>query len=72
MSYVDLTWFQVLEGIRFAFPNALARVEATIPRLLGLAERVRDRSGLAAYLASDRRLPFNRDGIFRAYPELDP
>jgi glutathione S-transferase len=26
---------------------------------------------LAAYLASERRLPFNQEGIFRHYPELD-
>ena len=34
-------------------------------------ERVAARPRIAAYLASPRRIPFNEDGIFRHYPELD-
>jgi glutathione S-transferase len=71
LSYADLSVFHVLEGLAYAFPRAFARNEATIPGLLGLRERVRERPGIAAYLASDRRLPFNEKGIFRHYPELD-
>ena len=70
-SYVDLSVFHVLAGLRYAFPKAMARQEASIPRLLELAERVAARPRLAAYLASKRRLPFNEQGIFRHYPELD-
>lgn len=71
ISYVDLSLFQVLEGLDYAFPRAFARASAAIPGLLGLRERVRQRPRLAAYLASDRRLAFNESGIFRRYPELD-
>lgn len=71
ISYVDLSMFQVLEGLAYAFPRAFARASAAIPKLLALRERVRVRPRLAAYLASDRRLAFNESGIFRRYPELD-
>ena len=70
-SYADLSAFQVIEGLRYAFPNALAALEPRIPRLLALRDRVAARPRLAAYLASERRLPFNQQGIFRHYPELD-
>jgi len=70
-SYVDLSMFQVLEGLAYAFPKALEAAEATMPSLVQLRRRVAARSGVAAYLASERRLPFNEDGIFRSYPELD-
>ena len=70
-SYVDLSLFQLLAGLRYAFPNALARVENRTPRLLALHDRVSARPRVAKYLASDRRVPFNQDGIFRHYPELD-
>jgi glutathione S-transferase len=69
LCYADLSAFQLLEGLRYAFPNAMARVPA--PRLDALAEHVRARPRIAAYLASERRLPFNEEGIFRRYPELD-
>jgi glutathione S-transferase len=71
-SYVDLSIFQVLAGLGYAFPNALARFAPEIPLLLGLRDRVAARPRLAAYLASERRLPFNQHGLFRHYPELDP
>ncbi len=70
-SYVDLSLFQVIEGLRYAFPKAMAEVEPTVPGLLKLRDRVAARPGVAAYLKSPRRLPFNEDGIFRRYPELD-
>lgn len=71
LSYVDLSVFQVLEGLSYAFPSAFARQIKAIPRLLALRDRVRERPRIAAYLASDRRIPFNESGIFRRYPELD-
>jgi glutathione S-transferase len=70
-TYADLSAFQVVEGLRYAFPNAMARIEPDVPRLIALRERVAARPRIAAYLASDRRLPFNQQGIFRHYPELD-
>lgn len=71
LSYVDLSLFQVVAGLRYAFPNMMAGLEAEIPALSALHERVAAQPGIAAYLASARRLPFNEEGIFRHYPELD-
>jgi len=70
-SYVDLSVFQVIAGLDYAFPKAMARNEAAIPGLRALATRIAARPRLAEYLASKRRLPFNEQGIFRHYPELD-
>ncbi len=70
-SYADLGAFQVVEGLRYAFPGAMKRQARRIPRLLALHARVAQRPAIAAYLASPRRIPFNEDGIFRRYPELD-
>jgi glutathione S-transferase len=70
-SYADLSAFQVIEGLSYAFPRAMAKVRRRIPRLLELRDRVAERPRIAAYLASDRRLPFSEEGIFRHYPELD-
>jgi len=71
ISYVDLSMFQVLEGLAYAFPKAFAREKTKIPLLRGLRDHVATRPRIAAYLASERRLPFNETGIFRHYPELD-
>lgn len=70
-SYVDLSMFQVLAGLRYAFPKAMKKVSPEVPRLITLGARVAERPRIAAYLASPRRLPFNQQGIFRHYPELD-
>lgn len=70
-SYVDLSMFQVVAGLRYAFPNTMARLEPDLPGLVALHDRVAQRPNVAAYLASERRLPFNEDGIFRHYPELE-
>lgn len=71
LSYVDLSLFQVLSGLAYAFPRAFAATTKRTPRLLALRDRVAARPRVAAYLASERRIPFNQDGIFRHYPELD-
>lgn len=68
-TYVDLALFQLAEGLAYAFPRGFAAQER--PRWQQLVEAVRARENVAAYLASERRLPFNAHGIFRAYPELD-
>lgn len=70
-SYVDLSLFQVLEGLEYAFPNAFGRVAKRLPLLAAVHERVASRPRLAEYLGSPRRIPFNKMGIFRQYPELD-
>ena len=71
VSYVDLSMFQMIAGLRYAFPAAMARLEPKYPRLAALHDRVSVRPRIAAYLSSPRRLPFNQQDIFRHYPELD-
>jgi glutathione S-transferase len=70
-SYADLSLFQVMTGLNYAFPRTMARLRRRWPRLLDLAARVAERPRIEAYLASPRRLPFNEDDVFRHYPELD-
>jgi glutathione S-transferase len=71
LSYVDLSMFQVLEGLSYAFPRTMRALAPRLKRLNGLRDRVRERPRVAAYLASPRRLPFNEDDVFRSYPELE-
>jgi len=70
-SYVDLSLFQIVRGLDYAYPNAMQALAPKIPQLRVLEARVAERPNIAAYLASDRRLAFNTHGIFRHYPELD-
>ncbi len=70
-SYVDLSLFQLIEGLRYAFPKAMARIERKVPGLVSLRDRVAARPRVKAYLGSKRRIAFNENGIFRHYPELD-
>ncbi len=70
-SYVDTSMFQVIAGLRYAFPLVMKRLEAAHPRLVALHDSVAARPRIAAYLASPRRIAFNEQGIFRHYPELD-
>jgi glutathione S-transferase len=70
-SYVDLSLFQMIDGLRYAFPRTMARLERKHPLSIALHDRVAVRPRLAAYLSSERRIPFNQEGIFRCYPELD-
>ena len=70
-TYIDLSIFQLIEGLRYAFPKAMPGLEEDAPGLVGVHERVGKRSNIKAYLASERRIPFNEDGVFRHYPELD-
>lgn len=71
LSYADLSLFQLIEGLRYAFPTAAARALAHTPGIVALHDRVADLPKLAAYLRSPRRIAFNEQGIFRRYPELD-
>ena len=70
-TYVDLSLFQLIEGLTYAFPKAMRDYASRYPTLAALHDAVAARPRLARYLASDRRLPFNDSGIFRHYPELD-
>ena len=71
LSYADLSLFQLIEGLRYAFPKAAERALAAAPTVVMLRDRIASLPKVAAYLRSDRRLPFNEQGIFRRYPELD-
>jgi glutathione S-transferase len=72
LSFVDLSLFQVMAGLAYAFPRAAAKIEPRLPLLRALRDRVAAEPRVAAYLASPRRIPFNEHGVFRHYPELDP
>jgi glutathione S-transferase len=71
LSYVDLSLFQVIAGLNYAFPRAMQKAARRHRRLFSLHERIQERPRIAAYLASARRIPFNEDGIFRHYAQLD-
>jgi glutathione S-transferase len=71
LSYVDLSLFQIVAGLRYAFPKRMKAFERSIPGLVDLHDRVAIRPNIKAYLASDRRIAFNEEGIFRCYKELD-
>jgi glutathione S-transferase len=71
LTYVDLSLFQIVEGLRYAFPRRMKRFEKRVPRVIALHDRVEKRPRIAAYLASERRIPFNEAGIFRCLEELD-
>jgi glutathione S-transferase len=70
-TYVDLSLFQIVEGLRYAFPKRMKGFEREIPGLVDLHDRIATRPNIKAYLASDRRIAFNEDGIFRHYKALD-
>ncbi|TFF25558.1 glutathione S-transferase [Jiella endophytica] len=71
LSYADLGLFQTVEGLRYAFPRRMKTLSPDYPLVMALCDRVAAGPRISAYLGSDRRTPFNEDGIFRHYPELD-
>jgi glutathione S-transferase len=71
LSYADLSLFQLVAGLLYAFPKATKRALKKTPLVLALHERVAQQPRVSAYLRSERRIAFNEDGIFRRYPELD-
>jgi glutathione S-transferase len=71
LSYVDLSLFQIVEGLRYAFPTRMKRFERKVPHLIALHDRVARRPRIAAYLASERRIPFSQWGIYRYFKDLD-
>lgn len=70
-TYVDLSLFQIVAGLKYAFPNLLQVRSSDHSHVMALHDRVAERPNMSAYLSSERRLPFNQEGIFRHYPELD-
>ena len=71
LSYADLSLFQLVDGLQYAFPVTTKRALKKAPRVAALHDGVAQRPRIAAYLGSERRIAFNEDGIFRRYPELD-
>jgi glutathione S-transferase len=71
LCYVDLSLFQIVAGLRYAFPKRMKRFERRVPRVVALHDRVAQRPRIAAYLASQRRIPFSQWGIYRYFKELD-
>ncbi len=71
LTYVDLSLFQIVEGLRYAFPKRMKRFEKKVPGLIALHDRVAKRPRIKAYLASERRIPFSQWGIYRYFKELD-
>jgi len=71
LNYGDLSVFQLVEGLRYAFPDAMRRIERKVPHVVAVHDKVAARPRIKSYLASKRRLPFNEWGIFRHYAELD-
>ena len=71
LTYADLSLFQVVAGLDYAFPRSMKRLARRHPLLRAVHDRVAERPRIARYLASERRIPFNEEGIFRRYPELD-
>ena len=70
-SYADTSLFQLVEGLRYMFPRRMAALEHDCPALIGIRNNVAELPGIASYLASERRVVFSENGIFRYYPELD-
>jgi glutathione S-transferase len=71
VTYMDLSLFQLVESLRYAFPKAMRRIERKVPRVVAVRDKVVERERIKKYLASPRRIPFNEMGVFRHYPELD-
>lgn len=71
LTYADLSLFQLVEGLSYAFPRAMKRSMKEVPLIAELHERVAERPRIKAYIDSKRRIPFNEEGIFRRYRELD-
>jgi glutathione S-transferase len=71
LTYVDLSLFQIVEGLRYAFPRRMGRFEKKIPGIVALHDRVAKRPRIRAYLASKRRIAFSQWGIYRYFKELD-
>ncbi|GJJ07708.1 hypothetical protein Clacol_001913 [Clathrus columnatus] len=70
ISTADLTLFQVLDGLHFAFPRRIGalRKSGEYTHVFQLYDRVKDE--LKDYFGSKRRREYSM-GLYRDYPELD-
>lgn len=71
VTYADLSAFQIIAGLQYAFPERMKTMADRISHLMALHDRVRAMKRIDAYVNSPRRIAFNKEGIFRHYPELD-
>ena len=71
LTYPDLSLFQIIEGLHYAFPKAFANIAGSYTNTITLRDAVAARPNIASYLKSNRRIEFNTMGVFRYYPELD-
>ena len=71
LTHPDLSLFQIVSGLRYAFPKAMRKIEKKHPNCVAVHDKVASNRRVAAYLASERRIPFNEMGVFRHYKELD-
>ncbi|GAA5987830.1 hypothetical protein JCM5350_003162 [Sporobolomyces pararoseus] len=69
-SCADLCLFQVIDGLKFAFPNLLSKQLPSHPKLAAHYDRVNSADRIRKYLESDRRQKYSL-GVFRHYEELD-
>src|SRR3546814_20649482 len=70
-TYADLSLFQLVEGLRYAFPQRMGTIARDYTSLLQVHMQVQDLPELRDYLTSRLRPPFNEGGIFRYYSELN-
>lgn len=63
---------QCVDGVKFMFPKAMAKLEreGKCTKVLALCEAVKERPRIKAYLGSERRQKYS-NGIYRYYEELD-
>lgn len=71
LTYADTTLWQLLDGLKFAFPKEMEARRKDYPLLFeGFYPGLKSQEWLKKYLASDKRQPYSM-GVFRYYPELD-
>lgn len=71
VSVVDLSLFQLLKGVEYAFPKAYGSLEGGYPLLMQCRAAVGQLEKVKEYEESGRCQSFNKNGIFRYYAELD-
>jgi glutathione S-transferase len=71
LTYADLSLFQLVEGLAYAFPHAIHQALQAAPHVAALHRAVALRPRIKAYCQCERRVPFSEEGVFRHYPELD-
>lgn len=70
LTYADLVLWQVIDGLKFAFPKATERELGKLELLKAFYDRVKERPRIKEYLGSKRRQKYS-NGLFRHYEELD-